>query len=143
MEMCFVSPNQRCVIDMVREDGKSWILGHSLEQVRCRYPDAQEMALEDAVTAIEANMVAGPVAEISKEAFDSAFACMPPRRWINDGTSESFMSPEHFYGAVTSVYVRTGTRYFTFHDRCTASHLAVVGRVLERLQQTNDTAGMQ
>lgn len=135
MEMCFVSPEQRCVIDMVRDDGKSWILGQSLEQVRSRYPDAQEMALEKAVSAIEASMIAGAVIEINEEAFTSAFGCMPPRRWINDGSSESFMSPEHFYGAVTSVYVRLGTRYFTFHDRCTASHLAVVGRVQTWLQQ--------
>jgi hypothetical protein len=140
MEMCFVSPEQRCVIDMVREDGKSWILGQSLEQVRCRYPDAKEIALDGAVLAIEGSLVAGAVTEIGVEAFASALACVPPRRWINEGASESFISPEHFYGAVTSVYVRIGTRYFTFHDRCTASHSAVIGRVKDWLQQTAGAA---
>lgn len=143
MEMCFVSPNQRCVIDMVRKDGKSWILGQSLEQVRTRYPDAQEMALEQAVTAIEAHLIGGAVTEITMDDFDSALACMPPRRWINARSSESFMSPEHFYGAVTSVYVRIGKRYFTFHDRCTSSHLAVVARVQAWLEQKVDVAAVQ
>lgn len=129
MELCYVSLSKHVVIDFARADGRTQIFGQTLEETRQRYPDAQVMEFDKAVDAIESSMIDDHATEITEEQFFEALEALPPKRWQRFANSESFMMIEHFYGIVTSVYVRVDNRYYTFHDRCTLSHDDIIRKV--------------
>lgn len=138
MEQCFVSLSKRVVIDVIRENGSTLINGNTLEEIRERYPDAQQMSLEEAKEALESNLIGDPE-RISKEQFIEALEVLPPESWRNCGETESFKMSEYFYGNITSIYVRIGNEYFSFNDRGTLSHDDIIRKVAMTQVKTQAT----
>ncbi len=69
-------------------------------------------------------------AEIDEEAFQYGLNVLPPARWHVEVSRESFKISERLTGAITAIYVRLGTRYFTFNDDIRKPHEACCARVL-------------
>lgn len=139
MPQCFVSLAQRVIIDYAGANGRTQIFGQTLEEVRERYPDVQVMEANDAVDAIEDGLIDDEVTEITEQQFIEALEAMPPMKWKRYSDAESFMMVERLYGSVTSIYVRVGDRYYTFHDRCSVSHDDIVRKVVLNQVKTSET----
>lgn len=130
MTQCFVSLAKRVIIDYAGANGRTQIFGQTLEEVRDRYPDVQIMEANEAVNAIENDLIDAGATEITEQQFTDALEVLPPMKWKSDSDSESFMMAEFFYGSVTSIYARVGNRFYTFYDRCSLSHDDIVRKVV-------------
>lgn len=131
-EQCFYSAAERCVIDVLRPDGKTAIYGSTLEGARQKYPDVEVCSLDEAVEKIERAFISEPV-EIDEDAFRYALEVLPPVGWTNLGGSESFKMSERLSGAITGVYARIRDRYWTFNDRITIKHAEIVAKIAAHL----------
>lgn len=79
-------PNTDYCIDFVyAETGLTHINGHTLEQVREEYPNAQIMSFDEYVEG-KFQRQNGPIeyTEISEEDYDSALNCLPPVCWYGN-----------------------------------------------------------
>lgn len=119
---CFVSVEQRTVIDYLREDGRSIVGGETLEEVRKRYPDAQAMPYAEAARAIEEGLIAHPVERISEERYNEMLNVLPPCNWVRGGSVESFHISEAITGSVVNVFVRIGSDHFSLYSRARTTH---------------------
>lgn len=127
-ERCVISPSALTVIDVLRDNGRTLINNETLDEVRLRYPDAQEMGLEDASRFLDDMAVSEPM-EITREAYIEALEVLPPEDWERGQASESFLMCEYYRGCVTTVCVRLGKRYFSYHDRASLNHAQRVEKV--------------
>lgn len=126
-EACYYSPSQLVVIDLIGANGLSVYAQETEDQLRQRYPDAQRMTLDDAVLAKENALISAPV-EITEAQFINALEVLPPNQWRNLGVEESFKMCEHLSGAITTIYARLGTRYFSFNDRFNMPHTQIIAK---------------
>lgn len=60
--------------------------------------------------------------EIDEKAYIEALCVLPPVSWVITPDAESFKISERTMGAVTSIYVRLGSRFFTFSDTIRMKH---------------------
>lgn len=97
-----VSIAARKIIDVMTSSSRTLYSGETIEQLKHRYPDVAEMAMEEASEAIENCFIDKVAKEISEEAFMDALECLPPKKWVQQPGSESFMFCEHTYGSLTS-----------------------------------------
>lgn len=120
---CFVSPSTRTLIDGVR-DGRTWIHGETLDQVRLRYPDAVVMKYDDFATGESAAM-RGPFewTECTKEQYEEALCCLPPEMWWGGGfVNGEWEGGGFLVGEVDNHDPMTGEGFFQAYrrvgDRC-------------------------
>ena len=73
------------------------------------------------------------VSEITLGAFMDAIALMYPKDWQGDAHCESFKLAEMVSGDVTDIYAKIGERYFTFRDKATMTHAAIVNRITKEV----------
>lgn len=139
MDMCYVSVSRRTVIDFVRNDGRTRMGGHTLDEVRERYPDAALMMFADAKAAIENALIDREPTKLSAADFIEALEVLPPKTWLVRRDTESFKMREHLYGSVTRIYARLNNEYFTFNDRCTLTHDEIVAKCRGFSQLDGDT----
>jgi hypothetical protein len=57
--------------------------------------------------------LADPPEEITREKFFEMLEVLPPKRWVNTGSFESFLMSEHWSGNYTHQYARRGNRYYS------------------------------
>lgn len=126
---CFFSPGKRTVIDIVANDGLSFIRSQTLAELRQQWPDVEVVPSEEAVTRIESGHITEAV-EISREDFIDALEVLPPCRWKRHGDTESFYMSEFTYGSITAHYVRINTRYFHFSDDASLTHEDAVRKAM-------------
>lgn len=69
------------------------------------------------------------VSEITLTAFMDAISLMYPNDWQGNAQSETFKLAEMVCGDVTDIYAKVGERYFTFRDKATMTHAAIVNRI--------------
>lgn len=126
------------VIDGVRLDPQGRQVGtysgETLEQLAARYPGIAIGLAEDITAQREAGMRTDP-APCDREAFMLALEILPPEGWTQRGNGESFKMVERLSGRMTRIYVRTGSRYWTFVDVDTLSHAEIMVRVHAVLNQ--------
>lgn len=134
---CFVSMSKRCVIDTLKPDGRTVLCNESLAEVRRRYPDAKQVSLDVAAHDLQSSLIDKDVTEISLEQFNEALGVLPPNQWIRLSSTESFKSSEHLSGAITAVYVRLGSKFYTFNDYFYIKHEEIVAKVLDSIQRNN------
>lgn len=147
-EVCYFSPSQLVVIDLIGRNGLSAYAQETEGQLRQRYPDAQRMTLEDAILAKENALISAPV-DITEAQFIDALEVLPPNQWRNLGVEESFKICEHLSGAITTIYARLGTRYFSFNDRFDTPHAQIIAKckatmlidVSDRQEQNREGGG--
>lgn len=78
------------------------------------------------------------VSEITLGAFMDAIALMYPKDWQGDAQCESFKLAEMVCGDVTDIYAKVGERYFTFRDKATMTHAAIVARITKEVLSRED-----
>jgi hypothetical protein len=69
------------------------------------------------------------VEEISLDRFMDGFSVMRPLDWQGDAHCESYKLAEMVCGDVTDIYAKVGERYFTFRDKATMTHTAIIARI--------------
>lgn len=73
------------------------------------------------------------LSEITLTQFMDAIALMYPKDWQGDAHFESFKLAEMVCGDVTDIYAKVGDRYFTFRDKVTMTHAAIVNRITKEV----------
>lgn len=73
------------------------------------------------------------VSEITLGAFMDAISLMYPKDWQGDALCESFKLAEMVCGDVTDIYAKVGERYFTFRDKASMLHEAIVNRITKEV----------
>lgn len=126
----FYIPSEPGIIDRVNPEGRSWISGETLEEVRKRYPGA-EVGLLGGVCAKSDDMFRRPPTVITRKDWQYALEQLPPEDWCRSHFEyensivrcESFKMMERTIGNITSVYVAVGrmsyhlaTDYFAKHE---------------------------
>lgn len=125
----FYSASQNCIIDTCTDENppRSHVNGHTLAEIRTRYPDAVYMEWEKASKIMdEKNRI--PVREITMEQWWEMLEVLPPEGWKQTGSNESFKMMEHWSGNITDIYARIGDRYFVLRDDCFMKHDEVIRR---------------
>lgn len=79
------------------------------------------------------------VSEITLTAFMDAIALMYPKDWQGDAHCESFKLAEMVCGDVTDIYAKIGERYFTFRDKVTMLHEAIIRRITKEVLSKEET----
>lgn len=79
------------------------------------------------------------VSEITLTAFMDAIALMYPKDWQGDARCESFKLAEMVCGDVTDIYAKIGERYFTFRDKATMQHEAIIRRITKEVLSKEET----
>lgn len=69
------------------------------------------------------------IEEITLTAFMDAIAVMYPRDWRGNAQCESFKLAEMYCGDVAVIYAKVDDRYFTFRDKVTMTHEAIINRI--------------
>jgi hypothetical protein len=123
---CFYVPGAGNIIDTAFKNEAGEYVSHihrmNLMQMRDERPDVVLGVLDDWIEKEEQRLIGTPEA-ITKEVWWEALECLPPESWQNNGGGESFVMSEYYSGRITSIYVRLGERYFTWHDVCCLPHL--------------------
>lgn len=126
LTQCFYVPGQGHIIDSAFQNEAGEWVSHihrkNLMQMRDEYPDVVLGSLDEWIDADEKRLISAPE-EITEERWWEALECLPPESWQNSGGGESFVMMEYYSGRITSIYVRLGKRYCTFHDVATLPHL--------------------
>jgi len=126
LSQCFYVPGAGNIIDSAYQNEAGEWVSHihrkNLMQMRDEHPDVVLGNLDEWIAAEEKRLI-GPPKEITKEEWWEALECLPPESWQNSGGGESFVMMEYYSGRITSIYVRLGERYFTFHDVANLPHL--------------------
>ena len=73
------------------------------------------------------------VSEITLTAFMDAIAVMYPNDWQGDAHCETFKLAEMVCGDVTDIYAKVGERYFTFRDKASMTHTAIIARITKEV----------
>lgn len=73
------------------------------------------------------------VSEITLSEFMNAIALMYPNDWQGDAHCESFKLAEMVCGDVTDIFAKVGERYFTFRDKATMLHTAIINRITREM----------
>lgn len=79
------------------------------------------------------------VSETTLTAFMDAIALMYPKDWQGDAHCESFKLAEMVCGDVTDIYAKIGERYFTFRDKATMLHEAIIRRITKEVLSKEET----
>ncbi|TDS84815.1 hypothetical protein EDF78_12019 [Rahnella sp. BIGb0236] len=79
------------------------------------------------------------VSEITLTVFMDAIALMYPKDWQGDAHCESFKLAEMVCGDVTDIYAKIGERYFTFRDKATMLHEAIIRRITKEVLSKEET----
>jgi len=85
-QVCFASKATGTVVDVLRDDGKTFYYGKTLEDVRREYPDAEKMTL-DAFCTWKAEQQRTPIAwaETTEARFYDMLGCLPPAAYGGGG----------------------------------------------------------
>ena len=127
-------------IDMIRPDGLSMYNGHSLEEISKNYSNVKIMTQTEFQTLQELTECTEPV-EITEEKFTEMLCVLPPMRWNNRGSSETFMMCEFKTGRITGIYCRIGESYYSFLGVCTLNHDEIVNKCLDSRGKTGVSNG--
>jgi len=111
----FVSVPRGCIIDTVTSAGRSMVFGETLDEIRVRYPDAQEMDEGELVT-WKSSVQHTPIAwaEISGDKYEEMLCILPPAAQSSAGflvgepMDHDFSTGEPRYTA----FRQDGTRYY-------------------------------
>lgn len=131
----FYSAKTNDIIDTCTDENppRSHINGHTLEEIRARYPDAVYIEWEQASKISKAKNCI-PVSEITREHFWEMLEVLPPLGWKQEQGSESFKLMEMYSGTITDIYARIGERYFTLRDDVGMSHVEIMRRCQQFLK---------
>ena len=130
MTTCFYSEAGRAIIDIVRPDtGLGLYGGKTLEGIRSQYPDAVVLPTSVATEKLDDLFVSKVLTEITEQQFFYALEVLPPVGRTNRDGVESFKMSERLSGMITSIYVSSCARFFTFDDRITLSHEAIADKL--------------
>lgn len=99
--------------------------GKTLEQISAKYPDARVVTFEECERLREEAVIKTPW-HITEDRFQYLKAVLPPCKWTNHGSEESFFLSERLTGSVVTWAVRLGNSFFELQDRSTLSHADVV-----------------
>jgi hypothetical protein len=128
----FATPGARHAIDVCRiipDVGYVGIYsGHTLDQTRQRYPDAQVMESEEVESANESYYLTQPVREISRATYHEMLDCLPPCYRSSDAGNESFQMSELTTGRITEALCRIGQRFFRFYVTIGTPHRDIINR---------------
>lgn len=102
-------PNGDAVDELI--DGVGRYSGKSLAELSKEYGELKEMTM-DAAYQLKTSMLMTCPKEITKERYWHMLEVLPPCRWVNNGTTESFFVSEAYSLDLHSVYVRIGQRYY-------------------------------
>jgi len=134
-------PGQPGIIDIMKKskDGtlRSWVNGHTVEQVQARYPGCVLGELMTVVADTE-EMNRTPPFPITEEDFIKALECLPPEGWTNKGGCETFKMCEYFSGNITAIYARCGTKYYMMRDHATMTHDQILAAILNPREDSNN-----
>ena len=126
LSQCFYVPGAGNIIDSAYQNEAGEWVSHihrkNLMQMRDEHPDVVLGNLDEWIDADEKRLISTPE-EITEEQWWDALECLPPESWQNSGGGESFVMMEYYSGRITSIYVRLGKRYCTFHDVANLPHL--------------------
>lgn len=75
------------------------------------------------------NGYVAPVKEIDAERFNDMLEILPPLDWHIGDYYQSFKMAEMLCGNVTSIFAKSGDRYFELSDRVTLTHQEIIKRV--------------
>lgn len=107
-----------------------------LRQLLQQYgPDLVLLTPEDALNRYEARFITAPE-EITEERFLEMLNILPPVSWTSDHHGESFKIVERLAGRITTIYVRLGTRHFTFSDNIRTPHAECCRRAAASIQKS-------
>lgn len=129
---CFAGTDSRgrfTVIDLVR-DGRGIWGGHTLDETRQEYADAELMPLDKAAERSESQWI-GPIQEITRARFWEMLEVLPPMRWKHGDGWQTFYMSEFTSGNVTQHCVQIGydgkgARYFAKEDRASVTPAELV-----------------
>lgn len=80
----------------------------------------------------------GEYREITKQQYWDSLECLPPMRWIRDGSFEMFFVSECYTGTLYSHLVKKGSRYFSALRSATISNEDLRKRFNEWFKTKND-----
>jgi hypothetical protein len=131
----FYSAKTNDIIDTCTDENppRSHVNGHTLEEIRTRYPDAVIMEWEKAQKIMDDRNCL-PVREITEEQWYEMLEVLPPEGWKNDDNGESFKMMERWSGIITDIYARIGTRYLTLRDSAYTKHDEIMKRCNQFIQ---------
>ena len=85
-ELCYVSKTTGTVIDLLRPDGLTVYYGRTLAETREKYPDAEQMTLDDFMAwKIEKQHTPVTWEETTQEQYDEMLCCLPPEMYSSVG----------------------------------------------------------
>lgn len=123
---CFYVPGAHNIIDSAFKNEAGEYVSHvhrkNLMQMRDEHPDVVLGVLDEWIAEEEKRLIGTPE-EITEERWWEALEVLPPESWQNSGGGESFVMMEYYSGRITSIYVRIGKRYCTWHDVANLPHL--------------------
>ncbi len=121
-------------IDAVVVDDKGILRGgysgETLEELSLRYRDPKICSMTEYSKMHENALRSDPVS-CTEDEFIQALECLPPTGWKITGNVESFKMSERFSGSMTRIYVRSGSKYWSFMDRIDLSHDEIIMRVVK------------
>jgi len=123
---CFYVPGQGHIIDSAFKNEAGEYVSHihrmNLMQMRDEHPDVVLGNLDEWIAAEEKRLISPPK-EITEAQWWEALEVLPPESWQNTGGGESFVMSEYYSGRITTIYVRLGKQYCSFHDVANLPHL--------------------
>lgn len=135
IEFCFYQPGECSIVDIARLDGRSWILGETLEQVRLRYPGVELVPWPEVNQKIEAAQAAayhvGEAREIMLAEYNYALNVLPPARW----QGSIFAVSEMLCGRIASWYCKAGGKYWEVNHYIDTDH-SEINRICQEAATT-------
>lgn len=129
----FYKPGALHAVDAVHPvTGKGLYSGKTVEELTAENGPLETITNAEASRRVDAAAVSAP-AEITAERWDDALNCLPPQRWVRRNGAESFQFMERYCGNVTSVYVKLGDRFWTWHDIVGTEHEVLVQKATDAL----------
>lgn len=129
MDTVFYSNAAHRTIDLVGADGKGLYGKETLDQVKIRYPDAEMISIDEAITRTDAAF-RHPPTRVTRERYLQMLEVLPPVDWRGIGsTAESFKLSERTCGNITAIFCRIGESYWELQDDITLPHAEIVARV--------------
>lgn len=125
---CVLSCDQRVVIDVVDDAGRTRMLHQSLADLRAKWPDAQVVKLYESQYVIDTPLIDRLPLRISQDEYSAAMQKIAPKFVRRSEGAETFIEPASA-STVTAIFAQVDGRCWSFNDRGTLSHEAIIDKV--------------
>jgi hypothetical protein len=118
-------PDTKVIIDFILSNGLTEFCRHTAEEVAREYGPVKVGNYLEVHRMREETFIKEPI-RITKEAWDYAYECLPPKMVRSGQGAFSFLLSELIYGSVGYFFVKMGSEYFKLSARTSITHTQIV-----------------